>query len=59
MTSFYKKKSKPRLWCFGVSNCFVTGENVRRQGLSKSFNATHSKKKVEFKIYETMKVNLI
>ena len=43
----------------GASNCFVIGENLRKQALSNNFNAAHSRKRKSFKIYETVKVNLI
>ena len=36
------RESKPRLWCFGASNCFIIGENLRKQALLKKFNAAHS-----------------
>ena len=41
----FTKKSKPTLWCFGVSNCFVIGENLRKQAQSENFNAAHSRKR--------------
>ena len=39
------RESKPRLWCFGASNCFIIGENLRKQALLKKFNAAHSRKR--------------
>ena len=44
MTEFHKK-SKSKLWCFGASNCFKIGENLRRQALSKDFNTAHTWKR--------------
>ena len=38
-------EGKPRLWCFGASNCFIIGENLRKQALLKKFNAAHSRKR--------------
>ena len=37
-----QKEGKPRLWYFEVSKCFVIGENLRKQALSKNFIAAHS-----------------
>ena len=45
MKEFYKKESKLRFWCFSVPNVFVVGENLRRQVLSKNFNAAHPRKR--------------
>ena len=36
-------EGKPRLWCFGASNCFIIGENLRKQAMLKKFNAAHSR----------------
>ena len=44
MTQFHKK-SKSKLWCFGASNCFVIGEKLRNQALSKNFNTAQSRKR--------------
>ena len=44
MTQFHKK-SKSKLWCFGASNCFVIGENLRKQALLKKFTAAHLRKR--------------
>ena len=41
---FRKKESKPRLWCFGASDCFVISQILRKQALSKKFNATYWQK---------------
>ena len=34
-----------RLWCLGLSNRFLIGENLRKQTLSKNFNAAYSRKR--------------
>ena len=31
--------------CFGASNMFLVGENLRKQVLSKKLNAAHSQKR--------------
>ena len=41
-----RKKKKPSwLWCFGASNCFIIGGNMRKQALSKNLNAAHSRQR--------------
>ena len=41
---FIIREYTERLWCFEVSNYFAIGENLRKQALSKNFNAAHSRK---------------
>ena len=45
MTQFHKKRVKATYWCFETSNCFVIGENLTKQALSKNFNATHPRER--------------
>ena len=44
MTQFLQK-SKSKLWCFGASNYFVIGQNLRKQALPKKFNNAHLRKR--------------